>query len=259
MSQSYIAVIAETLLKSRVAESAGFRLDDVRCSCGRSSWSAPEETSSFTIVFVRRGCFHRRVNGLEHVLDPVTAYFERPGEEQQVAHPVDGGDACTQLTLPTEYVLDGPEPQFTEARVDLAQRLLLRCSDGDEFVDRAVAIADRLFARPAPVRARRFVDHAREAIAADPTLGLQELARIAAVSPHHLSRTFRAETGETISRYRNRVRVRAALERIADGEDSLARLAAELGFADQAHLSRVVRGELRRTPSELRIDLQAAR
>jgi AraC-like DNA-binding protein len=55
------------------------------------------------------------------------------------------------------------------------------------------------------------------------------------------------------------VRVRVALERIGDGEDSLARLAAEFGFADQAHLSRVVRCELQRTPSELRIDLQAAR
>jgi hypothetical protein len=137
------------LSKTCVAESAGFRLKDVRCTCGRSSWSAPEETSAFTIVFVRRGCFRRRVKGVEHVLDPVTAYFERPGEEQQVAHPVDGGDACTQLTLPAEYVLEGAEPRFTEARVDLAQRLLLRCLDGDEFVDRAVAIADRLFERPA--------------------------------------------------------------------------------------------------------------
>jgi AraC-like DNA-binding protein len=247
------------LSKTCVVESGGFKLEDVRCACGRSSWSAPEETSSFTIVFVRRGCFRRRVNGVEHVLDPVTAYFERPAEEQQVAHPDDGGDACTQLTLPTEYALDGPEPHFTEARVDLEQRLLLRCSEGDEFVERAVAIADRLLERPAPVRVRRFVDRTREAIAADPTLDLQELARIAAVSPHHLSRTFRAETGETISRYRNRVRIRIALERIADGEASLARLAAELGFADQAHLSRVVRGELWRTPSELRMDLQAAR
>ncbi len=104
-----------------------------------------------------------------------------------MAHPVDGGDACTRLTLPTEYVLDGPEPHFTEAPLDLAQRLLLRCLDEDEFVDRAVAIADRLLERPAPVRARRFVDRAREAIVADPALGLQELA------------------GETVSRYRNRV------------------------------------------------------
>ena len=40
------------------------------------------------------------------------------------------------------------------------------------------------------------------------------------------------ETGETISRYRTRLRVRLAVERIAGGERCLARVAAELGFAD---------------------------
>ena len=78
------------------------------------------------------------------------------------------------------------------------------------------------------------------------------LARRLAVSPHHLSRVFVAETGETISRYRNRVRTRLAMERIADGEASLARIAAELSFADHAHLTRVVRREVGRTPSDLR-------
>jgi AraC-like DNA-binding protein len=46
--------------------------------------------------------------------------------------------------------------------------------------------------------------------------------------------------------------VRAALERLAGGESDLARLAAELGFVDQSHLCRAVRGETRRTPSALR-------
>jgi transcriptional regulator GlxA family with amidase domain len=63
---------------------------------------------------------------------------------------------------------------------------------------------------------------------------------------------FRAQTGETLSRYRNRVRVRLALERLADGERSLARLAVELGFADHAHLTRVVRAEHGAPPAELR-------
>ena len=89
-------------------------------------------------------------------------------------------------------------------------------------------------------------------------MGVVALAQRIAVSPHHLSRVFKAETGETISRYRNRLRVRLALERLAEGEPCLARLAAELGFADQAHLSRVVRRELGTTPSDLRARLTAA-
>jgi AraC-like DNA-binding protein len=86
-----------------------------------------------------------------------------------------------------------------------------------------------------------------------------ELARTIAISPHHLSRIFSECTGETISRYRNRVRVRMALERLADGETSLARLAADLGFADQAYRSRVVRREVGQSPSRLRESLAAHR
>ena len=270
MTGSYIALIAGTLIKTCVAESAGFRLEDVRCGCGRSTWSSLEQTSSYTIVFVRRGCFRRRVDGVESVLDPVTAYLERPGEAQQIAHPADGGDSCTQLLLPPDFVPEASDARvrFTRPQVDLAHRLLLRVrwDDDVEFVDRAVALADEVLQQPPPPAGarprlttaearRRVVDRAREAIALDPTLDLVALARIAAVSAHHLSRTFRAETGETVSCYRNRVRTRLVLERLAEGEDRLARLAAELGFSDQAHLARVVRQELGRTPSSLRAAL----
>jgi AraC-like DNA-binding protein len=73
-----------------------------------------------------------------------------------------------------------------------------------------------------------------------------------AVSPHHLSRIFQARTGATVSRYRNRLRVRTALERLAGGERDLAALAADLRFADHAHLVRTLRREVGSAPSELR-------
>jgi len=46
--------------------------------------------------------------------------------------------------------------------------------------------------------------------------------------------------------------VRNAIERIAGGERSLARLAADLGFADHAHLTRAVKRETGAPPSRLR-------
>jgi transcriptional regulator GlxA family with amidase domain len=55
------------------------------------------------------------------------------------------------------------------------------------------------------------------------------------VSPYRLSRSFHAVVG-------------APLEQ---GETSLARLAFDLGFADQAHLTRTVRAHLGHTPREL--------
>lgn len=49
-----------------------------------------------------------------------------------------------------------------------------------------------------------------------------------------------------------RLRARLGLERLADGERDLARLASELGLADQSHLCRVIRSETGHTPGALR-------
>jgi AraC-like DNA-binding protein len=158
----------------------------------------------------------------------------------------------------------------TSPRIDLEHRLLLAASrrgaDPHAVVERAIGLAAGLLAqadagrvtagRPATARDRRaLADGAREALAAVPERSLPELARVLAVSPHHLSRVFRALTGETIARHRMRLRARGALERLAGGERDLARLAADLGFADQSHLHRVLRSETGSTPAALRAAL----
>jgi len=107
--------------------------------------------------------------------------------------------------------------------------------------------------RAATARARRaLVDDAREALAVDPDHSLADLAATLNVSATHLSRLLRAATGHTIARHRMRLRARAALDRLAGGEQQLARLAADLGFANQSHLCRVIRNETGHTPSSLR-------
>jgi AraC-like DNA-binding protein len=265
---------AVALEKTPLANADGVSLHDVRCRCQRSTWSPPEESPHHSIVFVRRGCFRRRADGADSLLDPVSVYFERRGQEQQIAHPCDGGDACTLIVLPDDLSAElvgewaiPTQPMLTSAEVDLAHRLLLasalRNRDSLELAERVAWLVATVRsrsgqrraqpARPATAAARRrTVDSAREAIAADPSVGLVELADRVATSPHHLSRIFRAETGETISRYRNRVRVRLTLERLVQGDRRLARIAAELGFADQAHLARVFRSEVGASPSALK-------
>ena len=213
------------------------------------------------------------------VVRPTVVYFERPDDEQQIAHPA-GGDSCTALYL-SEAMLAAlvggepglpDEPLASDADTDLRQRLLLAAvvrGDAGDVAEAVVELAADVLERSAPQRVaagrpatalarRRIVGDAREALVANPRAGVLELANLVAVSPHHLSRVFKAETGETISRYRNRLRVRLTLERLAEGELCLARLAAELGFADQAHLARVVRRELGATPSLLRERLAVA-
>jgi AraC-like DNA-binding protein len=263
--------------KARLVSGHGFALDEVRCADeAPSGWSAPEPSGGYGLVLVRSGLFRRRVDGAEAVLDPAGGYWERPGDHQQVAHPVAEGDTCTLITLSAELLasLGGGEPSLpgspvlTTDGLDLAHRRLVaraRAGGGPrELGERVVrlaagALAQRLpervaAGRPATAAARRrLVADAREALAAGPGPdGLLELARLLGASPYHLSRVFHGETGMTLSGFRNRLRTRRALERLAAGEPDLARLAADLGFADHAHLTRTMREQLGHTPTELR-------
>jgi len=253
----------------------GLEIVDVHCTERRGDSDTIDHAVTRGIVFVRRGCFVRRSEGPEALLDPTAAYSTNPGEEQQFAHPHADGDDCTLIGLDEDLAAslwgDATLPSAALSvppDLDLGHRHLLagarRGEDADQLVERAIAllvaaidqIDDRrsIAGRPATVRARRaLVDGAREALAADHGQAtLPELARALSTSPYHLSRLFHASTGTTISRHRMRLRTRAALERLAQGERDLARVAADLGFADQSHLCRVIRGETGQTPSALR-------
>jgi AraC family transcriptional regulator len=102
--------------------------------------------------------------------------------------------------------------------------------------------------------ARRRVEDVRALLAARPGAAwrLDSVARAVHCSPFHLARQFRAATGETIARYLLRLRLAAALERLAAGETELARLAADVGFAHHSHLSARFRAAYGVTPSEAR-------
>jgi AraC-like DNA-binding protein len=253
----------------------GIELADVACTHGPGRGAPGEQKGGHAFVFVRRGCFIRSAEGEEALLDPTLAYCINPGAEERYDHPHAHGDDCTWLGIAPELIESvwGGErmlpvlPLPNSADTDLEQRLLLaaakRGGDGHEVVERAIALAARLLeradprrvasGRPATVRARRaLADGAREALAADIERPLPALASDLAVSPHHLSRVFREVTGHTVSRHRMRLRARAALERLAGGESELSRLAADLGFADQSHLCRVLRSETGSAPSALR-------
>jgi AraC-like DNA-binding protein len=264
---------ARTLL-----ETDGVRLADVACRHAPGRGKELERRAEHAIVFVRRGCFVRSVGGNDCLIDPTLAYATNPGQEERFDHPHADGDDCTWLALDDELAagLWGGDPSLPSRplriapAVDLEHRLLLaagrRGADRHELTERALALAATTLerddaarvasGRPATERARRaVVDDARERLLADPDQSLPELARRVAVSPHHLSRLFRALTGQTVSRHRLRLRVRAALERLGGGDRDLARVAAEAGFADQAHFSRVLRAELGTTPAALRAAL----
>jgi len=68
-------------------------------------------------------------------------------------------------------------------------------------------------------------------------LSLADISDALSVSPFHLCRVFRELTGIPIHRYRDRLRLRAALEMIADGDESVLDVALALGYSSEAHFS----------------------
>jgi AraC-like DNA-binding protein len=90
-------------------------------------------------------------------------------------------------------------------------------------------------ARRAPGAVRTTMDLLAERLIDPPSLG--DLAQITGMSPFALLRAFRTETGLPPHAYLNQLRVRLARRLLDDGL-APAVVAAEAGFADQAHLTR---------------------
>jgi AraC-like DNA-binding protein len=80
---------------------------------------------------------------------------------------------------------------------------------------------------------------------------LDELARVAEISRFHLIRLFRRRYGVTPFAYQRNLRVERARAALRCGE-SLAQIAADLGFADQSHLGRAFRQVMGATPGQYR-------
>lgn len=259
-----------------LAKAEGLSVTEVRCGQGpERSWSPPEVVADHALVLPRRGVFAREVAGRRALLDPTVAYLQRPGAVDRFAHPDPGGDVCVTVSLsPTLLAtLTGGDPSLEASSVPVGVGLdvaVWRLAAATRGGDLEGSVAEQVVAmvagalegpfpervasgRPATATAReRLVEDARLALNHDPTVGLTALARTVGSSPHHLSRLFRAATGQTVSAYRNRLRVGRALERLAGGWTDLATLAAELGFADHAHLTRTIRAHTGQPPSHLR-------
>ncbi|MFE9411012.1 helix-turn-helix domain-containing protein [Streptomyces sp. NPDC006704] len=258
-----------------VASHPDFSVSAVTCRSDHARWSAPEVRTDYRVVLVRRGRFHRKAAGAPAHIDTTLAYLGAPGEEESFAHPA-GGDVCTSISVTPKLwrslAGDTPAPAvqalYVDPGLDLAhRRLLAAASSGDvdyalseELLALLTTAIRRTASGPTPLhstpsgRDRPLVAAAREAIVeAHPASDtLLSLAKLLGTSPYRLSRAFPRELGVTVTHYRQRVRIGRALDRLEAGENSLSTLAADLGYADQAHLTRTMRQYLGHTPTALR-------
>lgn len=277
MSKAHLhgQIPADNAVLTVLGEVPGARVVDHDCRKPAGSRGSYEYASDYGLVLIRRGGYWREVNGRGAYLGPTDAFFERPFVEQRIEHHRDTGDRCTSLWLSESAAcaLTGDasvpdEPVMTTPPIDVQHRDLVAALrrgidrfELDERLARLVgalaecAVPGRLTARRSRTQHNhhRVVQHAREAIIADPAVvDLGALAQTLGHTRFHISRVFSRVAGTTLSQFRNRVRVAIALERLADGHDNLAILAADLGFADQSHLWHVVRANTGEGLSTLR-------
>ena len=91
----------------------------------------------------------------------------------------------------------------------------------------------------APWQAKRVAIHVREHIGS--RMKTRELAELVKLSLSHFSRSFAVSFRETPAAYVMRQRLRLARQRMLTTDLSLAEVALDCGFYDQAHFSRVFR------------------
>jgi AraC-like DNA-binding protein len=107
---------------------------------------------------------------------------------------------------------------------------------------------------PSESRPPAWLSRVKERLRAEirPRPALAELARDASVHPVYLARAFRRFERCSLGHFARRVRVETACCEILRGDRSLADIALETGFADQAHFTRVFKRFLGVSPGAFR-------
>jgi len=102
--------------------------------------------------------------------------------------------------------------------------------------------------------APRWLTRVKERLASEfcEPVSMRELARDVGVHPVHLARVFRKFEKQSPGEYQHRMQVRAACELLRKPDWPLAAIAAECGFSDQSHLTRIFRRITGSTPGRFR-------
>lgn len=158
-------------------------------------------------------------------------------------------------------VLNVALPHSLLRKLEAQNYAVLRVRDPDRFARKAEtqeidAVGEALEdAKPLAASAPRdWLDR----LAADlcqPQQRVGALARELGVSPEHAARAFAKRFGMSPARFRAEHRLQAALRALADGVLSLAQIAVQAGYADQAHFTRDVASATGVSPARLRAKL----
>jgi len=172
--------------------------------------------------------------------EPVMAVHFRPGG----AHPFFGKPLCD---LENTYV--GVEQVWGRDGRELHERLI----DASTVATRFHILEEFFLSRPwSSVHRHPGVTAAMAAIEDNPSIPMAEIRDLVGMSPKQLIAVFRAEVGLSPKAYARVRRLQMALGLLSAGAVGGARVAADVGYFDQAHFVREFRSFTGMTPTQYR-------
>jgi AraC-like DNA-binding protein len=269
-----------------VFESRDVVAGEFRCPTSYPGFPTAGRIHHYIVAFPRSAVWIERENARRFVADPGLATIYNPGQPY-CRYPISPeGDLADWLGVSERIARDAvrrfspsdsehPEPfRHVRAAVTsdtyLAQRTLFAAmargdADALEIEERALEIVGAVTAsayesngKDAPaIRARRgrprrdLVEDTKAVISSRlfENLSICELAGDVGVSPYHLCRAFRAESGMTLHAYRRDIRVRAVLGMTAAYRGNLSALALRAGFYSHSHFTTTFRRAFGVSPS----------
>jgi AraC family transcriptional regulator len=272
-----------------VFQSPLLRVGRWRCPAEHPIFTDSGPTSEAFFVFPRAGVWIQHAGDEPFVADANTVTYYNKGQVYTRQKLSGRGDHCEWFAVAPEAIaetLSAHEPEAID-RPGTPFRFTHGPSDPDSYLRQRIVFEhvsheskpDRLFVEEAVLsilgdvtrlaydrhRARRanrarqrrdvdLVQAAREVIARrfKENLSLSEVAREVESSVFHLARVFKARTGLSLHAYRNQLRLRAALERLAEPGVDLIDIALDLGFSSHSHFTESFRRNFGKTPSATR-------
>ena len=261
-----------------------------RCPVIHPAFADSGPTERCIVVFPRSSVWIQHDGSRAFVADPNVVTIYNRGQRYAREPLSADGDRCDWFGVSDETARDivaAFDPGAAESNAGpfrfefvpvsralyMKQRLAMkRAANGDadplEIEEEVVGIVTRVFAlayqRPPEPLARRdsaarrrraLAEHAKAELLRTMTTNRSatDIAEAVGTSAFHLCRVFRAHTGKTMHEYRTDLRLRMALELLADANTgTLSTVAHQLGFASHSHFVRLCQRHFGSAPGVVR-------
>lgn len=267
-----------------VFESPIVKVGEFRLPVGHPSFGDTGPARNYCFVFPRNACWIEHEGQRPFVADATTVPLYNPGRPyrrgaidpngdctdwfgvhpdilRDVVTTFDSKTASKSDRLFRRGVVDAPAGLFLTQR-QVFDHVKRTASPDAMFVEESVlSMLFEVLGRTYDVSGRNELSHSGAALAEQARVHLArtylakesigDVASAIGVSPFHLCRVFRRETGHSLHRYRTELRLRWSLQPLADDVDILT-VALAAGFSHHSHFTSAFRRTFGVPPSEFR-------